>query len=398
MIDNKQHLIELLPTLYDSLNLPIFLLDENKNIINSTPQFFRFKTDYFVDILNNDNFLTYKVYSHFTYRSIYTFFACSLEDIHYVCIGPYLTNEFTKKDSPSSLEFTKFITSQYTINDFINLPVVSANIGKNISLIYQLVTNQTITREELKMHYTMPITTEPFVQDSIDDQLFQLRENHLSEFSYAQEQKMIKAIKEGKSVDARLLIYEFINSRSVHKLSDTPMTSTKYYLVAAITIFTRTVIDAGVPVSKAYFTSDIYINKIDGCSSHQKLYDILNDAIVDFTRLVKRYRDLQNPLWVKTCKDYISKNLHQKITLDDLSQVVSMSPQYLSVQFKKITGISIKEYINKHKIQEAQFLLKNSAYSLSEISIILNYATPSHLSKTFKEVTGKTPLEYKNSK
>ncbi|MEG0453712.1 MAG: AraC family transcriptional regulator, partial [Coprobacillus sp.] len=167
---------------------------------------------------------------------------------------------------------------------------------------------------------------------------------------------------------------------------------------AAITIFTRAVIETGVPVSKAYFTSDIYINKVDACSSHQKLYDILNDAIVDYTRLVKRYRDLQNPHWVKACKDYISKNLHQKISLNDLAEVVSMNPQYLSVQFKKITGISIKEYINKHKIQEAQFLLKNSNYTLSEISMILNFATPSHMSKTFKEIIGKTPLEYKNSK
>lgn len=398
MINDKKQFIELLPTLYDAFAFPLFLLNENKEIIASSPQFMKLKKDYFVNILDINIFKKYKIFSHFSNNEVYTFFSCSLEDIHYICIGPYLIKHFTKNDSPLSLGFHESIISSYTINDFINLPLVNHHISKNICLVYQLITHQIITKEELKKYYSKPLNTELEIQDSIDDQFFQLRENHLSEFSYAQEQTIIKAIKEGKSIDARLLIYEFINSKSVHKLADFPMTSTKYYLVAAITIFTRSVIDTGVPISKAYFTSDIYINKVDACTSQQQLYDILNDAIVDFTRLVKRHRDLQNPVWVKACKDYISKSLHQKITLDDLAEVVSMSPQYLSVQFKKITGISIKEYINKQKIQEAQFLLKNSNYTLNEISDILNYATPSHMSKTFKQVTGKTPREYKNSK
>lgn len=399
MIDSKQHLIELLPTLYDTLGLPLFLLNKNKEIIGSTRQFFQLKKEYFIDIIKEQMFDNYKVYTDFSApREIYTFFTCLLEDIHYICIGPYLSNDFTQKDSPSSLRFLASITSTYTIQDLIKLPVAHTNVAQIVSFIYQLITNQCITKEELRMQYTKPITTNPEVQDSIDDQLFQLRENHLSEFSYAQEQKMIQAIKEGKSMDARLLLFEFINSGNVHKLATTSITSTKYYLVAAITIFTRTVIDAGVPISKAYFTSDIYINKIDECTSHQKLYDLLNDATVDFTRLVKRYRDLQNPYWVKSCKEYISKNLHQKITLEELANIVSMSPNYLSVQFKKITGISIKEYINKQKIQEVQFLLKNSNYTLNEISVILNFASQSHMSKTFKDRIGMTPLEYKNSK
>ncbi|MEG0453616.1 MAG: AraC family transcriptional regulator, partial [Coprobacillus sp.] len=122
MIDNKQHLVELLPTLYDSLNLPLFLLDSQKEIISSTPQFIQLKKDYFVNILKEDTFQTYKIYSYFAASAMYTFFPCTLEDICYICIGPFLINEFTKKDSPSSLEFTEFITSKHTINDFIQLP------------------------------------------------------------------------------------------------------------------------------------------------------------------------------------------------------------------------------------------------------------------------------------
>ncbi len=43
------------------------------------------------------------------------------------------------------------------------------------------------------------------------------------------------------------------------------------------------------------------------------------------------------------------------MTLNDLSQLTGMNPSYLSTQFKKVTGQSIKQYINEKKVQEAQF-------------------------------------------
>ena len=49
------------------------------------------------------------------------------------------------------------------------------------------------------------------------------------------------------------------------------------------------------------------------------------------------------------------------------------------------------------KVQEAQFLIKNSSYTLAEISDILQFSSQSHFNKVFKERTGKTPTQYKNT-
>ena len=157
---------------------------------------------------------------------------------------------------------------------------------------------------------------------------------------------------------------ELMQMKDGRELAPNHLVSMKYKLVAAVTLFTRCVIDVGVPIAKAYTLSDVYINKLDQCRTGQELHKMISDAIVDFTNLVKRYKHIQNPYWVKSCK---------------------------------VTGQSIKQYINEKKVQEPQFLIKNSSYTLAEISDILQFSSQSHFNKVFKERTGKTPTQYKNT-
>lgn len=190
---------------------------------------------------------------------------------------------------------------------------------------------------------------------------------------------------------------ELLQIKDERHLSKNQLQSAKYKVVAAIAVFTRGVISIGVPVDKAYSLSDVYIVKVDQSNTINQLHKLISDAIIDFTQLVKRYRNIQNPYWVKICKNYISHNIHKNITLLDLAKVTEMNTTYLSTQFKKTTGQSIKQYINHKKIQEAQFLIKNSQYSLAQIADILQFSSQSHFNKVFKQIVGKSPIQYKNS-
>ncbi|MET0636697.1 MAG: helix-turn-helix domain-containing protein [Chitinophagaceae bacterium] len=81
---------------------------------------------------------------------------------------------------------------------------------------------------------------------------------------------------------------------------------------------------------------------------------------------------------------YISKKLNHSYT-------------YLSDIFKEAKGISIRKYMIINRIEEVKRLLREGDLNLTQISYKLNYSSVSHLSRQFKEITGKLPSEFKNA-
>lgn len=397
MIQTKQELIQLLNPIYNHLQLPIFLLSQDLSIIESTQEFLTLENDYFKNMIEDNHIDEYKTFMHFYHNATFLFFHYSIDDIAYICIGPIFNTKITSQDKPSDYPFLTHVTSSYTIQDFIHLPYLHHKTVDSLLFIYQIITGEVLDSNVLKKNYKKPITQPLKEEDSMQNEIFEIRENSMHDFSYSYEKKIMNYIQEENSTQARILMNELMQIKDGRELSANHIVSIKYKLVAAVTLFTRCVIDVGVPIAKAYTLSDIYISKIDHCQNGHELYKTISDAIVDFTNLVKRYKHIQSPRWVKECKNYISHHLHESINLNDLSELTGMNASYLSTQFKKITGQSIKQYINEKKIKEAQFLIKNSSYTLAEISDILLFSSQSHFNKVFKEVTGYSPTQYKNT-
>lgn len=65
---------------------------------------------------------------------------------------------------------------------------------------------------------------------------------------------------------------------------------------------------------------------------------------------------------------------------------------------KILTGMSVNEYINKQRINQALQLLENSDATISEIADKVGFSYQCHFSTAFKQITGMTPTEYRQSK
>ena len=74
-----------------------------------------------------------------------------------------------------------------------------------------------------------------------------------------------------------------------------------------------------------------------------------------------------------------------------ISEKLNHSYGYLSNLFSEITYNSIENFIIIQKIEYAKELMISNKYSLTEISLRLNYSSVAHLSSQFKNITGLTP-------
>ncbi|WP_227011817.1 helix-turn-helix transcriptional regulator [Paenibacillus lutimineralis] len=76
--------------------------------------------------------------------------------------------------------------------------------------------------------------------------------------------------------------------------------------------------------------------------------------------------------------------------------MAGVHPAYLSKLFKQETGMTVIEYIQRQKIEEAKKLLTLSDASPLRAASLLNFHDQSHFTKVFKKYTGVTPKQYKN--
>lgn len=92
---------------------------------------------------------------------------------------------------------------------------------------------------------------------------------------------------------------------------------------------------------------------------------------------------------------YIEKNLPNRITLADLTEISCMSVPSFSKKFKERTGQSLVQYLNDKRIDRACSLLKNKNYSLEQVAELTGFSNANYLIRVFKKRTGKTVGEYR---
>lgn len=92
---------------------------------------------------------------------------------------------------------------------------------------------------------------------------------------------------------------------------------------------------------------------------------------------------------------FLQKNIHTKLEISDVCSALNYNKSYIFKQFKQATGRSVMAYFNRLKIEQAKRYLRETSLSVTQISDKLSFDTPNYFSKTFKKLTGYTPLQYK---
>ncbi len=107
--------------------------------------------------------------------------------------------------------------------------------------------------------------------------------------------------------------------------------------------------------------------------------------------------DKANQLIIKV-KKYLQHNyMMYDLSLDSVSEILNINSSYLSVLFKKCTGVNFIDYISTLKINAAKDLLKDPLRSAAEIASMVGYESASYFTRAFKRMTGVTPTEWRKT-
>ena len=98
---------------------------------------------------------------------------------------------------------------------------------------------------------------------------------------------------------------------------------------------------------------------------------------------------------IQNVQDFIRSNFTRKLTLDELADTANINKYYFIRLFKQKTGLSPIDYLIHVRLAEAEKLLTESDVSITEISDLVGFHSPSHFSKTFKESNHITPSQFR---
>ncbi|KRF42726.1 helix-turn-helix domain-containing protein [Paenibacillus sp. Soil787] len=92
------------------------------------------------------------------------------------------------------------------------------------------------------------------------------------------------------------------------------------------------------------------------------------------------------------------ETLENKLSIEDIVASLGISSGYGLEVFRKVFGMSPRQYLSDLKLHEAKVLIAQPDLPLKKIASLLGYSHLSHFSRQFKRWTGMSPLQYRQTK
>jgi two-component system response regulator YesN len=100
---------------------------------------------------------------------------------------------------------------------------------------------------------------------------------------------------------------------------------------------------------------------------------------------------------VQKAMEFINANYTKVVSLQDVAEHVSISKNYMSELFKKVTGQNFIDYLIQLRLNRAKELLKTSTLKIYEVAEISGFNDVKYFSKLFKKIENMSPAEYRET-
>lgn len=264
----------------------------------------------------------------------------------------------------------------------------------DISVSRLIGKNDGATSKHFHYNSEMIFVTKGFLVMDIDGISTLLKENQLLIISSLEKHNLEKV-----SDDCERYIFRFSTEFLFEVVKD-PTFIIIFNRSSSITIPIFTIPDEKVTTIK-----ELFLLLLEECHDQNDFFEnrcgvLLSAILISLYRIDSNlFIKNKNPMIKKIyeVQAYLNTHYMEKITLEELAFLFSISKSHMEHSFRSVTGIGIKQYIFRTRIMVAKKMLCSKNFSISTISEKIGFYDSNYFIKQFKKYENITPLQYRKS-
>lgn len=321
------------------------------------------------------------------------------KEASYIMIGPYTESSITKEDILANAQALSLSPNLYLQleNFYTNLPrLADSNILSTIvntfgTVIWGSLEAFVWAEIDSNEESIFPIYSGEVLEDAFQDSY---AETKILEDIYSLEAEFLKAVEQGQSHKAEMIMKNYTVNRVEKRLSDS-LRNIKNYSIVLNTLLRKAAENGGVHPIHIHKLSSEYAKEIELLTSVEAALKLHKKMVHKYCLLVKNHSLKSYSPLIKKVITNVDADLTADLTLKAQSEELNINASYLSSLFKKEMGVTLTEYVNKSRISYAVNLLNTTNMQVQMIAQYCGISDVNYFTKLFKKYIGKTPQEYR---
>ncbi len=212
-------------------------------------------------------------------------------------------------------------------------------------------------------------------------------------YPFHYERNVLDKVRCGDRKQAKEALHELLDGIFASKAN---MDTIKACGLELLIVLSRSAVEGGANVEHLTLLNLNCINHLHECNNKTQVEAWMFASLDHFMDNMLENRSSMNLRVINKACDYIMKNYHKNISLEEVAQTVHLSPFYFSRLFKQEKGFNFVDFLTKVRIEKAKQMLQNPDLTAVRIAAEVGYQDASYFSRVFRQTMGMTPNQYRN--
>lgn len=102
------------------------------------------------------------------------------------------------------------------------------------------------------------------------------------------------------------------------------------------------------------------------------------------------------PEAVRNAKSFIHSHLAEPMSLEAVASAVNVSPFHFCKLFKRSTGLTFTDFVNRARVEKAKRMLMKPAARITEVAYDVGFQSLSHFNRSFRRIADESPTEFRS--